>query len=83
MTCNYRGQEGCQRNILAAELNEKDQRFIEEIIRRINGKSKQKPKSKSCCSEKTAHCCSHQSTPREKTSRSAKDQTGYSKEMKR
>ncbi|XP_026301689.1 uncharacterized protein LOC100576779 [Apis mellifera] len=81
---NYqRGQEGCQRNILAAELNEKDQRFIEEIIRRINGKSKQKPKSKSCCSEKTAHCCSHQSTPREKTSRSAKDQTGYTKEIKR
>lgn len=85
ITClihNYRGPEGYQRNNLTTDINEKDQRFIEETVRRVsNGKSKQKPKSKSSCLERTAHSIVYQNL-REKSSRSVKDQASL-KEPKR
>ncbi|KAK1129222.1 hypothetical protein K0M31_020350 [Melipona bicolor] len=77
-----RGPEGYQRSNLPADMNEKDQRFIEETVRRVsNGKSKQKPKSKSSCLERTAHSIVHQSL-REKSSKSVRDQASL-KEPKR
>ncbi|XP_024227460.1 uncharacterized protein LOC100742807 [Bombus impatiens] len=79
-----RGQEGYQRSNLTADINEKDQRFIEDIARRASsGKGKQKPKLKSSCSERTAHSAVYQHSPRDKSSRSAKDQAGCLKEPKR
>ncbi|KAK9303441.1 hypothetical protein QLX08_004921 [Tetragonisca angustula] len=80
---NYqRGPEGYQRSNLTADMNEKDQRFIEETVRRVsNGKSKQKPKSKSSCSERITHPTVYQSL-REKSSRSVRDQANL-KEPKR
>ncbi|KOX78635.1 hypothetical protein WN51_07496 [Melipona quadrifasciata] len=77
-----RGPEGYQRSNSPADINEKDQRFIEETVRRVsNGKSKQKPKSKSSCSERTAHSIVYQSL-REKSSKSVRDQASL-KEPKR
>ncbi|CAL7952320.1 unnamed protein product [Xylocopa violacea] len=65
---NYqRGQEGCQRNNTPADINEKDQRYIESVIRRTSSaKAKQKPKLKSSCSEGTAHSANYQNSPRDK-----------------
>lgn len=84
LICDYRGQEGYQRSSLTADINEKDQRFIEDIARRASsGKGKQKPKLKSSCSERTAHSAVYQCSPRDKSSRSAKDQAGCLKEPKR
>lgn len=84
LICDYRGQEGYQRSNLTADINEKDQRFIEDIARRASsGKGKQKPKLKSSCSERTAHSAVYQHSPRDKSSRSAKDQAGCLKEPKR
>ncbi|CAK9815420.1 hypothetical protein ANTQUA_LOCUS8428 [Anthophora quadrimaculata] len=82
--CQQRGQDGCQKSNFAVDINEKDQRFIEEIIRRVsNGKSKPKPKAKSSCSERTAHSAIYQFSPREKIVKTPKDQAGSAKELKR
>ncbi|KOC62773.1 hypothetical protein WH47_03757 [Habropoda laboriosa] len=79
-----RGQEGCQRNSLGVDINEKDQRFIEEAVRRVSsGKCKPKPKSKSSCSERTANLGIYQHSSRDKSVRTARDQTGCLKELKR
>ncbi|XP_026674606.1 uncharacterized protein LOC113465120 [Ceratina calcarata] len=79
-----RGQEGCQRNSLTIDMNEKDQRFIEDVVRRISsGKCKQKPKSRSGCSEKTAHPGIYQHSPREKSAKTIKEQPACAKDPKR
>lgn len=79
---NSREQEGCQRSNLAGDINEKDQRIIEEATRRASsGKSKQKPKSKSSCLERTVYSGAY--TPRDRSAKSVKDQAGCSKEQKR
>lgn len=84
LLCNYRVQEGCQRSNLAGDISEKDQRFIDEVVRRVaSGKSKLKPKSRSSCSERTTHSSMYQSSPRDKGPRTARDQASYLKESKR
>ncbi|CAK9797129.1 hypothetical protein ANTPLA_LOCUS1101 [Anthophora plagiata] len=84
ITARHLGQEGCQKSNLAIDINEKDQRFIEEIIRRVSsGKSKPKPKTKSSCSERTAHSGIYQFSPRDKIVKTSKDQAGSAKELKR
>ncbi|XP_034191156.2 uncharacterized protein LOC117609219 isoform X1 [Osmia lignaria lignaria] len=73
-----RGQEGI-------EINEKDQRYIEEVARMTSVKSKQKQKSKSACSERTPHTIAHQTaiSPRERSVKTMKDQTSSLRETKR
>lgn len=79
-----RGQEGYQRNNWTIDIIEKDQRYIEDLVRRISsGKCKQKPKSKSGCSEKTTHPYVYQYSPREKSAKTTKEQPASAKELKR
>ncbi|XP_076240326.1 uncharacterized protein LOC143182889 [Calliopsis andreniformis] len=82
---NHPRQEDCQKSNLLADINEKDQRLIEDIVRRtLNTKTKQKPKSKSACSERTMVSWNdgYLLTPRDRNPRT-KDQTCVTKEAKR
>ncbi|XP_076388314.1 uncharacterized protein LOC100876679 isoform X2 [Megachile rotundata] len=69
---------------IANEMNEKDIKFVEELVRRMtNAKSKQKPKSKSACFERSMHSGVHQIiSPRDKSARTMRDQTS-SRDSKR
>ncbi|XP_043249062.1 uncharacterized protein LOC122395510 [Colletes gigas] len=79
-----RGQEECRRNNLAGDINEKEQKFIEEVVQRVStGKSKQKPKSRSAYSDRTPNLGTYQASPRDKSSRTTKEQTGSFREPKR
>ncbi|XP_076686254.1 uncharacterized protein LOC143378435 [Andrena cerasifolii] len=79
-----RGQDESKKSSVLVDINEKDQKFIEEIVRRVSSaKSKQKPKAKSARSEKNANCSAYQTSSRDKSARPAKDQTGLSRDAKR
>ncbi|XP_076224199.1 uncharacterized protein LOC116424456 [Nomia melanderi] len=81
---SYKCQDEQQRNSFGAEINERDQRFIEEIAKRtLSGKSRQKSKQKSSCPERSPNHGSHQASPRERSARTTRDQAGSLKESKR
>ncbi|KZC08774.1 PREDICTED: uncharacterized protein LOC107186837 [Dufourea novaeangliae] len=79
-----KGKDECQRGSLTVDINEKDQRSIEEIVRRMSsGKNKLKLKPKSACSEKSPNYGIHQASPRDRNAKTMKDQAGSLKEPKR
>ncbi|XP_076163946.1 uncharacterized protein LOC143144949 [Ptiloglossa arizonensis] len=81
---HQRGQDECQKNNLTLDVNEKEQRFIEETIRRVSStKGKQKSKSKNTCSDKTSNSYAYQASPRDKSSKAIKDPPSSFKESKR
>ncbi|XP_076278878.1 uncharacterized protein LOC143208356 isoform X2 [Lasioglossum baleicum] len=81
-TCQLSYKDDHQRTSFPMDMNEKDQRYIEDAVRRAtNGKNKQKTKPKNS-SERNPNHGNHQASPRERNAKS-RDQPGPLKEPKR